>query len=122
MALSCRLLPFPTAPGILSRYPNANGGKPFSLRTCRQHGQPAWVGGLTTAVSAARQRPDSLTWRFSPSATWQRPRFSSSPELMLCDEQGTKLDSAREGGTAAGFDGKHDWKLVIWKMSKIPQN
>ena len=41
---------------------------------------------------------------------------------MLCDEQGTKLDSAREGGTAAGFDGKHDWKLVIWKMSKIPQN
>jgi hypothetical protein len=48
--------------------------------------------------------------------------FSSAPEVVLSDERGTIYDSAFEGPVAGGFDGKHDWKLVGWQLSKLPRD
>jgi len=48
--------------------------------------------------------------------------FSASPKVALSDERGTTYDSACAGAVAGGFDGKHDWKLVGWQMSKIPRD
>lgn len=47
--------------------------------------------------------------------------FSASPKVALSDERGNTYDSAFEGAVSAGYDGKHDWKLVGWQLSKIPR-
>jgi len=52
----------------------------------------------------------------------RRRSFSSSPQMVLCDDQGVRYDSAFAGAVAGGFDGKHDWKLVGWQVSKIPHD
>ena len=48
--------------------------------------------------------------------------FSASPKVALSDERGTTYDSAFEGAVSGGYDGKHDWKLIGWQLSKIPRD
>lgn len=79
-----------------------------------------WANDGSVGAFSASGPPDLAVFTICNLAT--PTSFTGSPELLLCDEKGTKLDSAEEGSTAAGFDGKHDWKLVMWKLSKIPQN
>ena len=91
------------------------------------HLPPAWTARLgwwadngSVGSSSEFGPPDLAVFTICHMAT--PASFSDSPELLLSDEQGTKLDSAQEGSTAGGSDGKRDWKLVMWKLSNIPQN
>jgi len=79
-----------------------------------------WATGGSVGLSP---RPgESSLAIFTVCELAQPSSFSSSPEVVLSDERGTTYDSAFAGAVAGSFDGKHDWKLVGWQLSKLPRD
>jgi hypothetical protein len=91
------------------------------------HLPPPWTARLgwwadSSSVSLAHQPGEGDLALFTICELAGPKSFSSRPTLELCDEQGIIYDSVSEAAVAGGFDGKHDWKLVGWKVSHIPRN
>jgi len=79
-----------------------------------------WASGGSVGLSP---RPGEASLAIFTVCELARPTsFSSSPKVVLSDERGTTYDSAFEGAVAGGFDGKRDWKLVGWQLSKLPRD
>jgi hypothetical protein len=79
-----------------------------------------WANGASVDLSP---RPGEASLAIFTICELARPTsFSSSPKVVLSDERATSYDSAFEGAVAGGFDGKHNWKLVGWQLSKVPRD
>ncbi len=79
-----------------------------------------WAGGGSVGVSHSPGE-DALAV-FTVCELARSGSFSLAPRVSLCDERGVVCDSAEENAVAACFDGKRDWKLVGWKLSRVPRN
>lgn len=79
-----------------------------------------WANGGSVGLSP---RPGESSLAIFTVCELMKPTsFTSSPQVALSDERGTNYGSVFEGSVAGGFDGKHDWKLVGWQLSKLPRD
>jgi hypothetical protein len=79
-----------------------------------------WANSASVGLSPGPGKTNLAIFTVCALAT--QTSFSASPKVVLSDERGTTCDSASEGSVCAGFDGKHDWKLVGWQFSNVPRD